>query len=554
MQGEMLAGRPGPTGTRPGGVPTGGARARAAAWARDRSRLAVGAITAAAGLFLLLRLTVWPPHEDETLVFFVSRRPLGDVLDTVLGDRGGAPLHFLLAHVVLLVDESLTALRTLSAVFATASIPVIAALAARLAGRGPAVLAALLAATSWMLLFHGVYARMYGLFLFTSALSCLLLLRAVERQTGGRWAAWAAATLAMVATQPYGALVLAAQAVFVGAVRIRRPITLRPGLLSFAAVVLLAAPLWQTYAHLASRFDVGVSEQGGSGLGSPTEVLGYFWRVLEDMTAGWEAVAVPASLVALGGLVILARRRPEAGLFVGAVGLVPVAALLLPRAGSELSLETRHLIFVLPFFAVCLATGLLEIGRRVPRAGLLLVGVAAAGLVAAQIAWGWSTSPWLYAGEPAEREAARTQAAAYLTETGRADDVLFGYEPTYLDAWGEGAPFGDVFVPRADSTLALDALREADALGRGVWVLDASDELDSRRERMTVPEVSPGSGFEARAFGPFLIIRTREPVSGVEDFLHDTVRVERMAQGLEIGDAWRNYRTAAEALEALGRP
>ena len=216
--------------------------ARAAAWARDRSRLAVGGDHGGRGLFLLLRLTVWPPHEDETLVFFVSRRPLGDVLDTVLGDRGGAPLHFLLAHVALLVDESLTALRALSALFATASIPVIAALAARLAGRGTAVLAALLAAASWMLLFHGVYARMYGLFLFTSALSCLLLLRALERQTGGRWAAWAAATLAMVATQPYGALVLAAQAVFVGRLRIRRPISLRPGLLAFAAVVLLAAP------------------------------------------------------------------------------------------------------------------------------------------------------------------------------------------------------------------------------------------------------------------------------------------------------------------------
>ena len=551
----MLAGRTAATGTRSGGVPAGRLPCRTAAWARDalppgrrrRSRLATG-------LFLLLRLTAWPPHEDETLVFFVSRRPLGDVLDTVLGDRGGAPLHFLLAHTALQVDESLTALRLLSALFATASIPLSRALATRLASRRTAVLAALLAAASWMLLFHGIYARMYGLFLFTSALSCLLLLRALERQSVGRWAAWAAATLAMVATQPYGALMLAAQAVFFGVLRLRRPLLWRPALLAFAAVVVLALPLWRTYLHLASRFDVGIGEESGSELGSPLEVLGYFWRVVEDFTAGWEAVAVPAALVALGGLVGLARRRPEAGLFIGAVALVPAAALLLSRAGSDLSLETRHLIFLLPFFVVSVAAGLLELGRRVPRGGRVLVGLAVAGLVAAQLAWGWRTSPWLYAGEPGEREAARTEAAAFLAATGRADDVLFGYEPTYLDAWGEGAPFGRVFVPRADAPLALEALQKAEPLGRGVWVLDASDELDSRRERMTVPELSPGPRFEARAFGPFLIIRTQEPVSSVEGFLHDTVRVERMAQGLEIGDAWVNYSTAAAALEALGRP
>ena len=34
--------------------------------------------------------------------------------------------------------------------------------------------------------------------------------------------------------------------------------------------------------------------------------------------------------------------------------------------------------------------------------------------------------------------------------------MLFGYEPTYLDAWEEGAPFGEIFVPRADPRLVDD--------------------------------------------------------------------------------------------------
>jgi Dolichyl-phosphate-mannose-protein mannosyltransferase len=547
----MLAGRPGATGTRSEGVPTRRA-ARVTAWLRDRFWLPVGAITLATGLLLLDRLFAWPPHEDETLVFFVSRQGLPDVLDTV-ADRGGAPLHFLLAHAALQVDESLTAVRALSALFATASIPVTAALAARLADRRVAVLAALLAAASWMLVYHGVYGRMYGLFLFTSALSSLLLLRALKRQDARRWAAWGAASFCMLATQPYGALVLAAQAVWVAAVRISRPFPLRRGILAFAAVVLLAVPLWRTYSHLASRFDVGVGEESGSELGSPLEVLHFLWNVLEDFTAGWDAVAIPAGLVALLGVVVLARRRWEAGLFAVAVVIVPAVALLLPRAASDLSLETRHLIFVLPFFATTLAVGLLELHRRLPRAGLLLLAAAVIGLVAAQVAWGWSKSPWLYAGEPSERETGRAEAAAYLASTGLADDVLFGYEPTYLDAWREGAPFGRVFVPRADAGLALQALREAEPLGRAVWVLDATDELDQSRRRLTIPENSPGAGFEARAFGPFLIIRTRAPVETTEAFLRETIRVERMGQEMEIGDAWRNLSTAETALEALER-
>jgi Dolichyl-phosphate-mannose-protein mannosyltransferase len=547
----MLAGETAASGTRAARVPAPSARSGPAARALAGYRLGVAAITAGAGLFLLLRLTVWPPHEDETLVFFVSRRPLGELLETVLGDRGGAPLHFVLAHLALLVDESLTALRALSAVLAVASIPLIAALVARLIDRRTALLAALLSAASWMLLFHGVYARMYGLFLFTSVLSFLLLVRAVERGSVWRWTAWAAASLALVATQPYGALALGAQALWVGLVRLRRPLGLRGPLLAFGAVLLLAAPLWRTYLHLASRFDVGVGEGSDSELGS-LDVLGYLWRAVEDFTAGWEFVAVPAALVALAGLVVLARRRPEAALLVAAVALVPALALLVSRSGSGLHLETRHLIFVLPFFAAALAAGLLEAARRARRAGPLLLALGVAGLVAAQLAWGWTKTPWLYGGEPAAREEARAEAAAWLASTSRADDVLFGYEPTYLDAWGEGAPFGALFVPRADPALALETLQEAgEPLGRGVWVLDASDELDPRRERLQVAERTPGAGFEARAFGPFLVLRTEQPEGSVSAFLHDTIRVEQMAQEMEIGDAWVNLGTATGALELL---
>ena len=184
--------------------------------------LAVAAMTAGLGAFLLSRIETWPPHEDETLVLFVSRQPLGDLFATVVSERGGAPLHFLLAHVVATVSPGLTGLRLISIAFAVASVPVIAALVSRLTDRRTALVATAIVAASWMTIYHGLYGRMYGLFLFASALSFLVLLYAVDDGRRRTWALWAVAALAAIATQPYGALVVGVQAVYVAVRRVPR--------------------------------------------------------------------------------------------------------------------------------------------------------------------------------------------------------------------------------------------------------------------------------------------------------------------------------------------
>jgi Dolichyl-phosphate-mannose-protein mannosyltransferase len=546
----MLAADTEATGTRDEGVPASAGAPRRAL-AADRYTLGVAAIAAGLGTFLLLRLNALPPHEDETLAFFVSRGSLGDMFGTVLGERGGAPLHYVLAYLAGLADPGLASLRLVSVAFAVASVPVVAALVARLSDRRTALLATLLTAVSWTTLYHALYGRMYSLFLFTATLSLLLLLRALENGTRGRWAAWAAATLALLATQPYGALVLAAEVVYAGVVRARRPLALRTPLLALAAILVLATPLWRTYALLASRFDVGVGE-GSSELGSPLDVVGYLWEVFGDFTAGTSFVSVPIALIAGLGLVILARSRPDAVLLTGAVVLVPALALLVVGSGPGVSLETRHLIFVLPFVDMAIAAGILRLGSADGWVGPGIVAALVGFVLVSQVFWGLDRTRWLYAGEPAARAEARDAAAAWLAERGRADDVLFGYEPTYLDAWERGAPYGELFVPRADATLALDALEEADEpLGHGVWVLDASDYLDQDDPPLTIPNASPGPGFETAAFGPFLLVRTGEPTETPERFLEATLTVQELAADLGVGDANRNALTASEALEEL---
>jgi mannosyltransferase len=548
----MLAGGTADTGTRAERVPTLGVLERAQAWAIDGYRLGVAAITLAVGVFLLWHLHAWPPHEDETLAFFISRQPLGDMFDTVLGERGGAPLHFLLAHLVTMIAPGLTGLRLISVAFAVASLPLAAALVARLTDRRTAVLATLLVAASWVLLLHAVYARMYSLFLCTSVLSFLLLLRALDRATWRRWTLWMLATIALLATQPYGALVLGAQGVYVAAERFRRPFPVRRPLIAFAAVILLALPLWRTYFLLASRFEVGLGSRNGSKLGSPVGVLEYLWETLGDFTAGWLFVALPVAAVAVIGLVVLTRTRPTAALVAGSVVVVPAVCLLIARSGASASLETRHLIFVLPLFAMLVAVGLQRAARAAGALSPLVLALGLLALLSAQIAWGLERTPWLYEGEPHVRVEARERAAAWLAATSRPDDVLLGYEPTYLDAWERGAPFGSIFVPRADPKLALDALRKIpQPLGRGVWVLDASDHLDKRDVKLRIDLRSPGDDFEARAFGPFLILRTVRPTGTIENYLRQSIRVQNLSWALEIGDAGINYQTAFTALRRL---
>jgi hypothetical protein len=517
-------------------------------------RAAVAAITLGLAAFVLTSLFLWPPNEDEALVFFVSRQEVGELLHTVVGERGGAPLHFLLAHLVLLVSPTLEALRLLSAIPVVLAIPVIAALASRLAGRGAGVVAAVIVAASWTTHYHAVYARMYGLFLLLTALSFLLLLRALDRPVALRWLLWGVVALATVAVQPYGVLVVAVQGLFVLWRGRRDARSLGRPAVAFGLVLVAALPLWITYERLASRFEVGAGP-GGAALGSPAEVLVFLWQALGDFTAGWLAAQVPIALAALAGLVLLARRNRDAAVLTGLVVLVPTAAFLLTHSGDGLFLETRHLLFALPFTATALAVAILAAAQAVGKRGPVLGALVLAALVAVQVAWGVTRTPWLYSGEPAARESARAEAAAWLAADARPDDVLFGYEPTYLDAERAGAPYGELIIPRADPVLALAELREADpGLGRGVWVLDASDYLQPSLVELTIPERSPGSEFETRAFGPFLVVRSRAATETPERFLDETILVQRLSDSLGIADARINLATAEEALRlAAGR-
>jgi hypothetical protein len=504
----------------------------------------VAVCTTAVAVFLLVQLDKWPPHEDETLPLFVGRHALGDLLDIVLARRGGAPLHFLLAWAVAHTGGGLHHMRLLSAVFAIASVPAIAALGNRLAGRGPALAAAALASASWILLFHGIYARMYSLFLLLSTLSYLALLQVVERGGVRRWLLWGAAMLLTIAAHQYGALVLASQGLYVLLTRSR----LRQAIPAFAAVSVLAIPLWRASLVLADRY--GVGDGGGGALRTPHQVFAYLWHVAGDLSTGYTGILVAVLLLALAGLGFLARDRPRSAPLVACALLTPMLFFLLGKFGGSSAPQSRHLIFLLPFFALAAGAGVLGVSRFVGPHGWVAAVLIVAALISAEIAWGRHKTPALFGSENATRVHTRAEAAEWLAGTSRPDDVLFAYEPLYLAAWERNRSAVSNFVlARADAKLLLEGLDDAHKpLGRGVWAFDAGDNNNSvQRTRIERRLPFPRSEFEARAFGPFLVIRTRRPTRTIARYLDDARKAELIGKSLGMGDADINYDTIHRA-------
>jgi hypothetical protein len=504
--------------------------------------LAVAGIALAAAAFFLATLTAWPPHEDETLALFTGRDSLIGTIRHVTQERGGAPLHFLLAWGVAHAGFGWRGLRLVSAILAVASIPAMALLGRRLTDGRTALLGTALAAGSWLFLFYGTFGRMYSLFLLTTVLAALALLRAVDRGRGRDWALWGVAILAAVASHPYGALVVVAHGVFVLLAHRER---LRAAIVAFAAVLVAGIPFWLTDLTLAGRFDVGVGG-GGRQLGGPGAVASFAWQVAGDFSNGRRWLL----LLVLGLAVVgAASVRWETLALALSLAVVPAVAFLGAHLHTAAAPQTRHLIFVLPLFSLLVAAGIVRVVLRAP--ALAIVAVAA--LLVAEVGWAWHRTPGLLKGEPSVRVAARHQASAWLARTSHPDDVLFGYEPVYLGAWEENRGFPTTIVPRADAVLAYSVLKRSTPLGRGVFILDGSDPRN-RRPAMTIPLRSPepATAFVVRRFGPFLVVRTREVTRTPQRFLELAVATEQLGRELGLDDAVINLDVVLAAQRRFG--
>jgi hypothetical protein len=470
----------------------------------------------------------------------VAARPLPDVVRTVLVDRGGAPLHFVLAHVALALDGTPEALRWLSVALALGTIPLCFELGRRLSGWPAGVTAAAVASASTMLGIYGSFGRMYALFAFVTALAAVLFVRALHLRTRRAALVAAAAAVLLPAAHPYGLLVVAAEGCVALAVWRGRP--LRPAL-EVAAVGLLAVPFAVASLRLADRYEADV---GGRAIISAPDALRYLRHVLAAFAGGHGVLFAVFLGLGIGGLAVLARREPAFAAFTCLAVAAPVVFLLVvgTAEGAD-QLYARHLIFALPLWSAAIGAGVATATARLGEPGQA-VAVAAVAAVAVLAPAGGARDPRdAVSGTPGRLAAPAAQVEADAAP----GDVLFPYSPVYLAALP--AAREGVVVTRAGADLLLRGLDDAEYPVRRVFVALQLDrvELDG--------EIETPEGIEAHVYPSWLLLEAEGPLADREAVLvalAEALGAARAATADDFRFAAQGLAAACNALESLGRP
>lgn len=193
--------------------------------AGERRELALVALVTVVGGYLrfsdLGRQSFWI---DELVTVDLLTKPLSGMFAALPTSESSPPLYYVLAWLwarAAGTDE--VALRSLSALLGTATIPVAYAAGRALLSRLGGLVAASLAAASPLLVWYSQEARAYALFVLLAALSFVFFVRALDDPSTRTLGWWAAASSASLLTHYFGVFLVAAEAALLLARHRRRP-------------------------------------------------------------------------------------------------------------------------------------------------------------------------------------------------------------------------------------------------------------------------------------------------------------------------------------------
>lgn len=295
------------------------------------------------------------------------------MLDAIPANESTPPLYYVLAWAwTQAFGLGEIGVRSLSAVFGTALIPVAFGAARELAGRRAGLIAAVLVAVNPQLIYYSQEARAYSLLALMATLSFWAFVVATRDAGRRSLVLWALASAAALLTHYFAAFLVIPEAVWL--VAARRP-RLPPALAAaaVAAVGLALVPLANSQSDGRTDWisDFSLSERLRGAVKSL--LTGEY-----DPTSNWQlallALAVGAALFAgLRRARERDRRAVAIALGLGALGFaIPLA---IDVAARDL-LTAKNVIFTIPLFAIGVGCGLAARG-----AGRL--GLAAAGLLCA---------------------------------------------------------------------------------------------------------------------------------------------------------------------------
>ena len=317
-----------------------------------RTVIALSAVTALGAVLRFATLDEQSFWLDELVTVSILTQSFGEMIGEIPKNEATPYLYYVVAWPwTRIFGFGEVGLRSLSAIFGAATVPVAFGAGAALVSRRTGLIAAALVSVSPFLVWYAQEARSYALFALLAGLTLLFFGRALCKEKGSL-AGWAVTSSLALATHYFALFLVVPEAVWLLArLRPRRRVWVA-SLLS--AVVLLAhAPLMLEQrdnaeavagSRLVSRA-AGISKDLVVGYSLPAEVAG--------------SLAAAALLVV--GLVLLGIRTPLAerrgALIAGVLGAASVLApVVLALVGIDFVIARNAILAVVPG-AVCVAAG-----------------------------------------------------------------------------------------------------------------------------------------------------------------------------------------------------
>jgi xanthosine utilization system XapX-like protein len=328
-------------------------------------------------------------HHDEVItVARVLPGSFSHMLAEVKHSESNPPLYYAMAWGwAKAFGTSEFGIRSLSALFGLATIPIAYLVGAELSSRRAGLIAAALVAVNPMLIWYSQEARSYALLVFFCAVSLLFFARALRTRKGADLALWSLSSALALCSHYFAVFAVGIEAVWLLiALRSRRGPVLAAvgavGVVGAALIPLIVAQInpthvgWIEQSPLSSRFfQTGVSfliGETGHVIAEPPRVH-YALLPVVLVAAGWLLVAVRGT----------ARERRGAVLCAAIALGVALLALLAAVVGKDYVLERNLLPALLPL-GVAAAIGFAT--RRGGRLGPLLATALCAYWVAFGIA------------------------------------------------------------------------------------------------------------------------------------------------------------------------
>jgi mannosyltransferase len=320
-------------------------------------------------------------HHDEVITAArVIPGSFSEMLRAVRHSESNPPLYYALAWGwAKAFGTSEFGLRSLSALFGLATVPIAYGIGAELSNRRAGLIAAALVAVNPMLIWYSQEARSYAVLVFFCAVSLLFFARALSSRSGSDLSLWALASALALCSHYFAVFPVAIEALWLLVAlrsrwRVVLPAVAGVGVVGLALVPLILAQVnpthigWIDRSSLSSRFfQTGVSFLAGE-----------TGHVIAEPPRLRYALP-PAILIAVAWLLVATRgtwQERRGAMLAATIGLgVALLSLVAALAGKDYVVERNLLPALLPLgIAAAIGFG----AERASRLGLLLAAVLCA--------------------------------------------------------------------------------------------------------------------------------------------------------------------------------